>query len=140
MERLSIDKIRDTNICIHNINKLEYYNLKKSVQKYDQLRPIIINKNNEIIDGHKLYKVLKGLNYKEIWVKKIDTIKKEQIYCELNINKAEIDSIKFFRYVRDYIDIEDNCLNFTKQELKGFIKLLDFKWENFNKQEKKNFF
>jgi hypothetical protein len=137
MDRLEIDKIINTNICIHKKDQSEF-NLKKSVMKYGQLRPIIINQNNEIIDGHKLYRVCKELKLIEVWIKKIDTNKKEQIYCELNMIKTELDAISFFKYVRDYVDLEDHCLPFNKRELKDFVELLKFDWNTFNKKQNLN--
>ena len=139
MERLNIEEIVNTNICIHKKDTSEF-NLKKSVKKYGQLRPIIINQKNEIIDGHKLYKVFKELLFKEVWIVRIETDKKEQIYCDLNINKSELDAVEFFKYVRDFIDIEDHCLPFNKEELKGFIKLLTFDWTKFGKKSSKSLF
>lgn len=139
MERLNIEEIVNTNICIHKKDMSEF-NLKKSVKKYGQLRPIIINQKNEIIDGHKLYKVFKELLFKEVWIVRIETDKKEQIYCDLNINKSELDAVEFFKYVRDFIDIEDHCLPFNKEELKGFIKLLTFDWTKFGKKSSKSLF
>lgn len=140
MERLNIEEIVNTNICIHRKDQSEF-NLKKSVIKYGQLRPIILNYNNEIIDGHKLYKICKELLFKEVWVIKIDSNKKEQIYCDINLNRSELDAVSFFKYVRDHINLEDHCLPFNKKELKGFIELLKFDWEDFGKKSStKNLF
>ena len=49
MELINIEEIKDTVICIHHQNDLLDYSLNKSVETYGQLRPILINKNNEII-------------------------------------------------------------------------------------------
>jgi hypothetical protein len=87
MERLNIEEIVNTNICIHKKDQ-SHLHLKKSVIKYGQLRPIILNHKNEIIDGHILYRICKELQMIEVWIIKIETEKKEQIYCDLNGNKS----------------------------------------------------
>ena len=132
MERLNIKQIKDNDICIHRKDN-SFEIMKKSVKKYGQLRPIVINMDNEIIDGHKLYKILVSLDFSDVWVIKVEIENKEQLYCELNINKTELDPVLFFKYVKYNVNIEDHCLPFSTKDLRGFITLLDFNWDSFDK-------
>ena len=47
-----------------NISKLE-----KSIRKYGQLEPIVINSKNIIIGGHRRFKVLQNIGYKMVDVR-----------------------------------------------------------------------
>lgn len=139
MELVDINTIKDIQIDIAD-KDINMYFLKKSIETYGQLRPIIISKDNEIIDGHKLYRICKSLNFTEVYVKKIEVFIKEQLYCELNLITSKLNSVEVFKYIKNYIDIDNNCLPFSKQELQGFIHLLDFSWDNFSQKNKKCLF
>lgn len=135
MELMDIDKIKTKNII--SSNKTSNQNkicLKRSIIKYGQTRPIVLNKNFEIIDGYVLFTLLKSLGYKEVFVLIIDVENIEQSYCELNILNDNIDTITFFKYLRDgKIDLKNNILPFSLKDLKDFIKLIDCA----NKKEEK---
>jgi hypothetical protein len=139
MELIDITLIKDTQIDIPEEDINNYF-LKKSIETYGQLRPIIINENNEIIDGHKLFRICKSLNYPQVYIKKVNISLKEQLYCELNLINSKLNSVKVFKYIKNFIDINNNCLPFSKQELQGFIQLLDFSWDNFDQKNKKSLF
>jgi hypothetical protein len=139
MELIDITLITDTQIDISEKDINNYF-LKKSIETYGQLRPIIINENNEIIDGHKLFRICKSLSYSQVYIKKINISLKEQLYCELNLINSKLNSVEVFKYIKNFIDINNNCLPFSKQELQGFIQLLDFSWDNFDQKNKKSLF
>ena len=44
----------------------EYQNIKRSIEEFGYVEPIIINKDNTIIVGHQRYTVLKDLGYQEV--------------------------------------------------------------------------
>ena len=129
MELIDIDKIKTDKIISSNkSSNFQKLTLKRSIIKYGQTRPIILNKNYEIIDGYVLYDFLKKLKYTQVYVLIIDTENIEQAYSELNILNDNIDTITFFKFLRDgKIDLKNNILPFSFKDLNDFISLLDYK-------------
>ena len=71
-------KPKDNNPREFNAGKLE--ELKKSIKDFPEMlsiRPIVINKNNEIIGGNMRYVALKQLGYKEVEVEIFEDEEKE---------------------------------------------------------------
>jgi len=127
MERINIDKIKTEKIVSANKSLTHQKNtLKRSIIKYGQTRPIVLNKNYEIVDGYVLYTLLKSLKYKEVYVMFIDVKNSdEQAYSELNILNDNIDTVTFFKFLRDgKIDLKNNILPFSFKDLNDFIKLI----------------
>lgn len=136
MERLKIEEIVDNNFSIKKMDRIKYVNLIKSIKTYGQIKPIVVNEKNEILDGHILLKILKQLNYQDIWTIKVNTQGRpaEQVYLELNFLDHELDGLESFKYMKK-IDLDDNCLPFNRKELEYFISLLSFNWEKFEEEE-----
>lgn len=131
MELVDINIIIDKNRDIKKRNDIQEICLLNSIKKYGQLKPIIINNNNEIIEGHNLFRMLKKLDIDQVYIKKIDNVNEYQLYCELNLIYNEIDAVDFFVYLRDYVNIDNNVIPYSKKELTNFIKLLDFDWQEY---------
>jgi len=70
----------------------EYENLRRSIEEFGYVSPIVANKtNNLIIGGHQRYKVLKDLGYKEIDVILVDLGEEQEKMLNLALNKIEGD-------------------------------------------------
>lgn len=62
-------KIDELNPCKHNPRKMSKHDadqLKKSIEKFGQCQPIVINSDNSIIGGHQRVKVMEKLGYEEV--------------------------------------------------------------------------
>jgi ParB-like chromosome segregation protein Spo0J len=70
----------------------EYKKLKKSLQSYDYVEPIIWNeKTNRIVGGHQRLKVMKELGYEEIQVSVINVDEKKEKKLNIALNKISGD-------------------------------------------------
>lgn len=136
MEIISIEKLKSNDLNLYKKDN-SFFFLKKSVIQYGQLRPIIVNGDNEIIDGHKLYEVCKSLNFSEVEIKRVSCKNKVQLYCELNFPISEVNHILFYKYLKSDIDIENNNLPFDKIKLKNLLSIFNFDWNNFGKEIKR---
>lgn len=130
---ISIDEVIPTKSLKNNDFRQKLL-LKKSIKKYDQIYPIIINSKNEIIKGNTLYSILKELNYEKVYVKIINCDNDYQLYLELNMIKGELNPIECFEKFKG-IDKNNNCLPYTKQQINDFIKLLDFDWNQYKVED-----
>lgn len=65
----------------------EYQKIKKSIEEFGYVEPIIINKDNTIIGGHQRITVLKDLGYEEVDVIQIDIDKTKEKALNIALNK-----------------------------------------------------
>lgn len=65
----------------------EYQKIKKSIEEFGYVDPIIVNKDLTIIGGHQRVKVLKDLGYEEIDCVQIDISKEKEKVLNVALNK-----------------------------------------------------
>lgn len=65
----------------------EYQKIKKSIEEFGYVEPIIINKDNTIIGGHQRLTVLKDLGYEKVDVIQIDIDKTKEKALNIALNK-----------------------------------------------------
>lgn len=108
----------------------EYQNIKRSIEEFGYVDPIIINKDNTIIGGHQRYTVLKDLGYKEVDVIELDLGKEQEKALNIALNKisGQWDKEKLNDLL---IDLDNTGFDIT---LTGFEEL-DFNFNIFNDQE-----
>ena len=103
---------------------IEYQKIKRSIEEFGYVSPLIINKEFEIIGGHQRVKVLKELGYEEIDCVVIDNISKEKEKL-LNIALNKISGSWNEKLLKDLlIDLDINDLGlsgFDKEELNELI-------------------
>lgn len=103
-----------------------------SIKKYGFIIPVVVNKDNYIIDGHQRKKAAEQLNMDEVPVVKLDVDKVDQKLLKQILNKLkgthehELD-LKEYKYIyeeqgnldllKDYVAMEDEYLNNIVQEL-----------------------
>jgi len=114
-----------------NIDNKKHSSLIKTIKKYGQIYPIIIDNDNNIVKGRHLFKCLQKCGIEEVWVNVVDCNQK-QLYAELITTENDINPIELFKTFRD-IDLEDNCIPYHRDELSDFIKLLE--WHKDNKSK-----
>ncbi|MDK3882514.1 ParB N-terminal domain-containing protein [Staphylococcus pseudintermedius] len=70
----------------------EYQKIKKSIEKFGYVDPIIWNqKTNNIVGGHQRFKVLKDLGYQEVDVSVVDLDEQGEKTLNIALNKVEGD-------------------------------------------------
>lgn len=65
----------------------EYQNIKRSIEEFGYVEPIIINKDNTIIGGHQRYTILKDLGYDEVDVIQVNLSKTKEKALNIALNK-----------------------------------------------------
>lgn len=129
MELVSIIDIskRKEDKSYKDINK--YIALKKSVKKYGQLRPIIVDKNLSVIKGNNLLSILLELKIDKVFIIKIDNDDRDDIYYTLSLNNQDVKAVSFYKSLSN-IDLKNNTLPFSIQELESFSSLLNYDINN----------
>jgi len=135
MMSLRVIKLSDTGSLKFDDPEKDF-NLHKSVEKYGQLRPLIINQDNVLVDGHRLLVALKRAEYTEAMVLKIETNTVEAAKCEINGLVYEEDPIKFIKALKE-VDPENNCLPLKRAEINYYLELLDFDWKVYDRKKVK---
>lgn len=111
----------------------EYQKIKKSIQQFGYVDPIIINSDGTIIGGHQRYRVLSDLGYEEIECVVLNLDKNGEKALNIAMNKisGEWDEVKLKDLLID-LDLEDYDLSLTgfeTKELEDLIDLPDFEPE-----------
>ncbi|MDP4120869.1 MAG: DNA modification methylase [Bacillota bacterium] len=103
----------------------EYQKIKRSVQEFGYIDPIIINSDNTIIGGHQRVTVLRDLGYKEIDVVVIDAPKEKEKLLNIALNKisGEWDFEKLYNVLSELSSETDITLTgFDLSEFDEMIK------------------
>jgi DNA modification methylase len=69
----------------------EYEKIKRSIEEFGYVDPIIVNKDNTVIGGHQRVKVLKDLGYEEITCVIVDMDKDHEKALNIALNKISGD-------------------------------------------------
>lgn len=91
----------------------EYEKIKRSIQTFGYVDPIIINADGTIIGGHQRYKVLRDLGYEEAQVVVLDLSKDDEKALNVALNKisGDWDPPKLKQL---FLDLDLNNYDFTK--------------------------
>ena len=111
----------------------EYQKIRRSIQQFGYVDPIIINSDGTIIGGHQRYTVLSDLGYEEIECVVLDLNKNDEKALNVALNKitGEWDEIKLKDLLMD-LDINEYDLSLTgfdNKELEDLIVLPNFEPE-----------
>ena len=92
----------------------EYQKIKRSIETFGYIDPIIINMDGTIIGGHQRYTVLTDLGYTEVDVVVVDLSKEDEIALNVALNKisGEWDELKL-RDVLVELDLGDYDISLT---------------------------
>jgi len=94
LEKIKISKLKAATYNPRQISTKQYNDLKKSLNKFGVVDPIIINKNeNVVIGGHQRLKIIKSLGEKTIGCVVLDLTKEQEreLNVRLNKNTGEFD-------------------------------------------------
>lgn len=132
IEKIRIDKLISPDYNPRDITPEKLESLKKSIDEFGYIDPLIVNKhNNHIIGGNQRYEALKQLGIKEVDVSYVDIkdINKEKaLNIRLNNNSGEWNEIKL-QNILEELKIENIDITLT-----GFedIKIETYDEINFN--------
>ena len=87
IELIEINKLKPATYNPRQINTKQYNDLKKSIQKFDLVDPIIVNKDMTVIGGHQRLKICKELKYKDVDCVVLDLSKEEERELNIRLNK-----------------------------------------------------
>tara|TARA_R100000655_G_scaffold64892_1_gene103396 strand:- start:1022 stop:1522 length:501 start_codon:yes stop_codon:yes gene_type:complete len=88
IEKIDINKLQPASYNPRQISTKQYKDLKESIEKFDLVDPIIINKNMTVIGGHQRLKVCKDLKHTEIDCVVLDLTKEEERELNIRLNKS----------------------------------------------------
>jgi len=108
----------------------EYRKIKRSIEQFGYIDPIIVNSDGTIIGGHQRHTVLSDLGYENADVVVVDLNKQDEKALNVALNKisGEWDEIA----LRDLLveldlgDYDITLTGFSHQELDDLIELTDF--------------
>lgn len=111
----------------------EYQKIKKSIETFGYIDPIIINKDGTIIGGHQRYTVLTDLGYTEVEVVVLDLSKNDEKALNVALNKisGEWDELKLKDLLLE-LDLGDYDLSLTgfdNQDLDALLEITDIEPE-----------
>jgi hypothetical protein len=88
IESIKINKLKPAKYNPRQISTKQYNDLKKSIEKFDLVDPIIVNKDMTVIGGHQRLKICKELNYKDVDCVVLDLSKEEERELNIRLNKS----------------------------------------------------
>ena len=104
----------------------EYEKIKKSIQEFGFVEPIIVNSDMTIIGGHQRYKVLKelGINEIECSIVDLDKTKEKALNIALNKITGNWDEEKLARLLQELNeqDVDINITGFSMEEAQEMME------------------
>lgn len=104
----------------------EYQKIKRSIEEFGYVDPIIINEDGTIIGGHQRCTVLKDLGYEEVDVVVVSLDKQKEKALNIALNKitGEWDELKLKDLLLD-LDLGDYDITLTGFEQEDLAELVD---------------
>lgn len=104
----------------------EYQKIKRSIEEFGYVDPIIINEDGTIIGGHQRCTVLKDLGYEEVDVVVVSLDKQREKALNIALNKitGEWDELKLKDLLLD-LDLGDYDISLTGFEQEDLTELVD---------------
>lgn len=104
----------------------EYQKIKRSIEEFGYVDPIIINEDGTIIGGHQRCTVLKDLGYEEVDVVVVSLDKQREKALNIALNKitGELDELKLKDLLLD-LDLGDYDISLTGFEQEDLAELVD---------------
>ena len=88
IELIKISKLKPATYNPRQITTKQYNDLKISIEKFDLVDPIIVNKDMTVIGGHQRLKVCKELKYKDVDCVILDLSKEQERELNIRLNKS----------------------------------------------------
>ena len=111
----------------------EYQKIKRSIEKFGYVDPIIVNEDGTIIGGHQRRTVLLDLGYEEVEVIVVSLEKNDEKALNIALNKitGEWDekALKDLLVELDLSEYDFTLTGYSQKELDDLIELTDFEAE-----------
>lgn len=113
----------------------EYQKLKKSINEFGYVEPIIYNKaTGVIVGGHQRLKVLKDLGYEEVEVIEIEETEEREKALNIALNKVEgewdMTKLKDLLQDLDTGEIDMDLTGFDDWEIENLMTQYHIDWED----------
>lgn len=109
----------------------EYDKLKRSIEEFGYVEPIIYNKrNNTVVGGHQRLKVLKDLGYTDIDVVEVDLNENDEKALNIALNKVSGDwdnekLEELLNELNNEADFDISLTGFDENEINNLIESID---------------
>tara|TARA_R100000388_G_scaffold92767_1_gene76262 strand:+ start:1306 stop:1788 length:483 start_codon:yes stop_codon:yes gene_type:complete len=105
IEKVKIHELKQAEYNPRKMTTKQYEDLKKSLEKFGCVDPIIINSDNTIVGGHQRVRIMVELGATQVPVVRVNLSKEDEkeLNVRLNKNTGEFD----FDIIADNFDIED---------------------------------
>lgn len=143
---LKIVKIKDLKMAEYNPRKPIkkdselYISLRKSIETFGYILPIVINKDMTIIGGHQRVQVLKDLKIKECNAVVVELPKIKEKLLNLALNKItghwDLQELKNILQSLEEAEIDLEITGFTQDEYEKLVKEFNFEDEIFSGENK----
>ena len=133
MELIDIKEIKVVEPTIKLPDRNKDAIIQNLIDTFGQLRPLVVDQDTILIDGHAVYEAMKRLSLKEVWIKRIITSNRKQVYLELNLSQKDIDAVDCIKYMRE-CDLNTAALPWPPGKIEEMTKILDFEWDSYKKE------
>lgn len=108
----------------------EYIKIKRSIQTFGCVEPLVINKDNTLIGGHQRLKAMKDLGYAEAPVVRVDFDKPHEQALNIALNRitGRWDVPKLADLIKSIYNIPDvnvNLTGFSSSTIDGLLHEVD---------------
>jgi len=125
-QTIEIEELKEYDKNPRSLSEKEAEHLEKSIEKFGQCEPIVINKDYTIIGGHQRVRVLRGMGFKKVIVyiptEMLDEKEVEELNIRLNRNNGswDFDVLANSWDIIDLLDwgFEENELGLGQEEEK----------------------
>lgn len=145
MERLKVDKkyISSLDGEYTEWNKANHFKLISSLKRFGQIRPInvITDEENNLycFEGRKILLAMKSddVDLQQVEVNIWSLNSEDMLNLQLIINdlKFETNDIKLAEVLNKLTTPDTGKLPFTKEIFEDYLKLINFDWEEYSRQE-----
>lgn len=108
----------------------EYQKIKRSIEQFGYIDPIIVNSDGTIIGGHQRHTVLCDLGYEDADVVVVDLKKQDEKALNVALNKISGEwnevALRDLLVELDLRDYDITLTGFSREELDNLIELTDF--------------
>jgi ParB-like chromosome segregation protein Spo0J len=121
MEKIAINKLKEMKFNPRKISDFDFENLKKSIQEFGNVRPIVVNKDNTVIGGHQTLHACKELGFKEVDIIRVDLTQEKAKLLNIALNRisGEFDYELLDKFVKDIDNLE--LSGFSQNEINHIL-------------------
>lgn len=138
-ELIPIEQIKCDVSTVKEMDTMHYFKLQSSIKLRGQLRNILVDWDLNVIEGRKIFSIMKELGYKEIEVKIIEGNAQYMLASQLCLDTefSEYDFVETSVKLSKYYDLSNKRLLYQQLPLQNddiddFIESISFNMNKFN--------